>query len=94
MAETVVHHLKEQGRWQEAAEVCEAILRHSPRDAMALSNLGAACANLVRIEFIERYRSPFLIPPPLRPRLALLGEKNRAASVAARALGWEPVRCG
>jgi regulator of sirC expression with transglutaminase-like and TPR domain len=92
MAEPVVHHLKQQGRWNEAADVCGVILRHSPRDAFALGNLGAACGNILRSEFLEKYRSVFLIPLPLRARYSLLLQKNHAAYARAEALGWEPIQ--
>ncbi|MDP8994038.1 MAG: transglutaminase-like domain-containing protein [Pseudomonadota bacterium] len=92
MAETVVHQLKSERRWEEAAAVCEAMLRHSPRDAFALANLGASCLNILRAEFVDKYRSVFLIPLPLRPRYALLQQKKDAAFTTAERLGWTPVQ--
>jgi regulator of sirC expression with transglutaminase-like and TPR domain len=92
MAEPVVHHLKEQRRWAEAAAVCEVVLRHSPRDAFALCNLGAACGNVLRREFLDKYRNVFLIPLHLRARYSLLLQKNHAAFARVEALGWEPIQ--
>lgn len=92
MAETVVHHLKEKRRWEEVVAVCEVVLRHSPRDIIALTNLGTACANILRAEFLDKYRSVFLIPVPLRARYSLLLHKNHEAFAKAEALGWEPIQ--
>ena len=91
MAHTVVEHLVSQARYAEAIAVTEVILQHNPRDGIAWANQGNAYFKLIRAYFLDRYRSQFLIPQPLRPRyLALLG-RNRAAFAAAFSLGWEPV---
>lgn len=91
MAHTVVEHLVSQARYAEAIAVTEVILQHNPRDGIAWANQGNAYFKLIRADFLDRYRSQFLIPQPLRPRyLALLG-RNRAAFAAAFSLGWEPV---
>jgi regulator of sirC expression with transglutaminase-like and TPR domain len=90
MASTIVDFLISEGRLAEAIEVGEVILRHYPRDGYTMVKLGSAYGELLRIEFVERFPNPALIPPPLRPRLLMLGRANRAAFQAAEALGWAP----
>lgn len=92
MASTVVDFLMSEGRNQEAVEAAEVILQHYPRDGYTLVKLGTAYAELMRIEFIERFPTPALIPPPLRLRYMMLAQRNQASFQAAEALGWEPPR--
>ena len=91
MASTVLEHLIGGRRWAEAIAAGEAVLEHSPNDAYVLVKLGTAYGGLLQAEFLDRYPSPFLIPPLLRPRYAMLAQRNRAAFEAAEALGWEEV---
>ena len=58
MANTVVEFLIGEGRFQEAADVAEVILRDYPRDGYAMVRLGSAYGELMRIEFLERFRRP------------------------------------
>jgi regulator of sirC expression with transglutaminase-like and TPR domain len=89
MASTDVDFLMGEGRYQEAIEVAQVILQHAPRDGYTLVKLGSAYGELLRIEFLERFAAPALIPTDLRPRFALLAQRNRRAFEAAEALGWE-----
>lgn len=91
MATTVVEHLVLEGRFDAAAGVSGAILRHAPRDAYTMVRHGSACAELIRTEFTEKYPARALIPPALRARYVLLCQRNRSMLEAAEALGWEPV---
>ena len=91
MATTVLEHLVEQRRYGEALGVSEAILEHAPRDAYTMVKQGSVCAELIRSEFTGKYRTPALVPPPLRARYLMLVERNRSTFEAAEALGWEPV---
>ena len=90
MASTVVEFLMTEGRFQEAIEVADVILQHYPRDGFTMVKLGTAYAELLRVEFIERFATPTLIPPDLRQRYILLAQQNQLAFQAAEALGWEP----
>jgi regulator of sirC expression with transglutaminase-like and TPR domain len=90
MATTVVEHLLRQKEYAEAIRVSEVVLEHFPRDVYALVKQGTAYAHLLEVEFYEKYRSPTLIPAALRPRYAMLCEKNEVLFAAAEALGWEP----
>jgi regulator of sirC expression with transglutaminase-like and TPR domain len=90
MATTVLEHLGDEGRYEQAIAVADIILRHNPRDAYSMVKQGTACAALMRQE-LERYGSVFLIPPLRRARYLDLARRNRAAFEAAEALGWEPV---
>lgn len=92
MASNVVEFLIEERRFQEAIEVAQLILRHHPRDGYAMVKLGTAYAELMRVEYAERFSTPSMIPPALRSRYAWLAEGNRRAFQAAEALGWEPSR--
>lgn len=91
MASTVIEHLAERRRFADAIAASEIVLRHNPFDGMAWAKLGNAYCALVRIEFLDRYGSPFLIPLHLRPRYTSFLHCNRAAFAAAKKLGWEPV---
>jgi len=90
MAATVVEFLIEAGRNQQAVEVCDVILRHSPRDGYTMAKRGAVFAMMMRTEFIDRYPTPDAIPEPLRQRYFMLAAQNRSSFEAAEALGWEP----
>jgi len=91
MATTVIEHLNDQRRYEEAIAVCEIILRHSPRCGHTLVNLGNACWKILRVEYLGRYQSEHLIPLALKGRFQSLVGKNRAAFAAAEDLGWEPM---
>ena len=91
MATTVLEHLIEQRQFGEALGVSEVILEHAPRDAYTMVKQGSVCAELIRVEFTDKYRTPALIPPQLRARYLTLMQRNRAMFEAAEALGWEPV---
>jgi regulator of sirC expression with transglutaminase-like and TPR domain len=90
MVTTVMEDLKIKRRHREVAAVCEIILGHNARCGMTLANLGAAYGRIIMAEFLERYRSTFLIPLPLRAQYLLLLQRSDAAFAAAEALGWEP----
>jgi regulator of sirC expression with transglutaminase-like and TPR domain len=92
MASTVVDFLIGERRFEEAADVAEVILRHYPRDGYTLVKLGTAYAELLRVEFLERFPTPALIPSALRPRYLMLAQRNRLIFQTAEALGWEPPR--
>jgi hypothetical protein len=89
MATTVVESLMDAGRNQEAVEVCDVILQHSPRDGFTMVKKGTAVARIMQAEFIDLYPSPAAIPQPLRPRYRMLAEQNRQSFEAAGALGWK-----
>jgi regulator of sirC expression with transglutaminase-like and TPR domain len=91
IALTIVEHLTAERRYQEALEAASLIAAHAPLNAFALAHQGQACFHLIRTQFLQPYRSEFLIPLPLRPRYATLLHRNRQAFAAAEALGWEPV---
>lgn len=91
LATTVLEHLIERRRLNEALGVAEAILRHAPRDAYTMVKAGTICGSLIQTEFKDRYPDPAFIPTPLIARCAMLAERNRAMFAAAEALGWEAV---
>lgn len=90
MATTLLQHLIEGGRFEEAIGLSEVILRHNPRDGLTLANQGNIFCRMIEAEFLGKYRSAFLIPIELRPRYLRLLQHNHAAFAAARRLGWEP----
>ena len=92
MASTVVDFLMIEGRFQDAIDIAEVILQHYSRDGYTLVKLGTVYAELMRIEFVERFPTPALIPSPLRQRYMLLAQRNQVLFQAAEALGWEPPR--
>jgi regulator of sirC expression with transglutaminase-like and TPR domain len=89
MAASVLDHLMAEHRFQEAADVADAILAVSPRDSYAMVKKGSALGEMIRAEFLDRYPVPALIPPALRPRHAMLAAANEKAFRDAAALGWE-----
>jgi hypothetical protein len=91
IALTLVEHLMAERRYEEALEAASLIAAHAPLNALAFAHQGQACFHLLRTQFLDPYRSEFLIPLPLRPRYATLLHRNRQAFAAAEALGWEPV---
>jgi len=92
MAASVLDFLMAERRFQEAADVADAILAASPRDAYAMVKKGSAVGELMKAEFVDKYPSPALIPPALRSRYALLVAANEQAFRDAEALGWESAK--
>jgi hypothetical protein len=90
----VVDFLMIEGRFQEAIEVAEVILQPYSRDGYTTVKLGTAYAELMRVEFLERFPTLATIPPALRQRYMMLAQQNQLAFEAAEALGWEPPRQG
>jgi regulator of sirC expression with transglutaminase-like and TPR domain len=90
MAASVLDFLMDERRYQEAADVADAMLAVNPRDAYALVKKGSAMGGMLQAEFDGRYPVPALIPPALRPRYAMLAAANEKAFRDAEALGWEP----
>jgi regulator of sirC expression with transglutaminase-like and TPR domain len=89
MATSVMDHLIEQRRYQEASDVADAILAVNPRDAYAMVKKGEATGRLIQTEFVEKYPEPALIPLALRARFAMLSAANAKTFRDAEALGWE-----
>jgi regulator of sirC expression with transglutaminase-like and TPR domain len=92
MAASVLDFLMAERRYQEAADVADAMLSVNPRDAYALVKKGSAMGGILKAEFEDRYPVPALIPPALRPRYAMLAAANDKAFRVAEALGWEPAK--
>jgi regulator of sirC expression with transglutaminase-like and TPR domain len=92
MAVSVLDFLMAERRYQEAADVADAMLAVNPRDAYALVKKGSAMAEMMKAEFQDKYPVPALIPPALRSRYATLAAANDKAFRDAEALGWEPTR--
>jgi regulator of sirC expression with transglutaminase-like and TPR domain len=90
MATTVVEHLMEQARYQDAIDVADAILANSPRDAQTMVMRGSAFARLMDEEFHRPYPTPDLVPPHLHGRYRALDSANQQAFAQAEALGWTP----
>lgn len=91
MATTVMEHLMDQERYQDAIEIADVILAHSPLDAQTMVRRGSAFARLLDEEFYKPYPSADLVPPQLRGRYQQLENANRQAFAQAEALGWTPV---
>lgn len=92
MASTIVDFLMGEGRFQEAIDVAEIILRHYPHDGYTLVKLGSAYGELMRIEFLERFPPPAPVPAALQQRFLFLAQQNQHTFEAAETLGWEPPR--
>lgn len=92
MAASVLDFLMAERRYQEAADVADAMLAVNPRDSYALVKKGSAMGGMMQAEFHDKYPVPALIPPALRPRYAMLAAANEKAFRDAEALGWEPAK--
>lgn len=90
LATTLLEHLMEQRRFDEALAVSKIILRHAPRDGYTMVKQGSVYAKMIEAEFTRKYRVPALIPTLLRSRYLTLMHLNRAPFQAAEALGWDP----
>jgi len=92
MAATVVAWLINGGRYEDAIEVADVLLRHDPLNGHVMAKRGDAYGQLLRTEFIERYPNPAAIPAELRPRYAMLGTRNAQDFERAESLGWTAAR--
>ena len=91
MATIVMDDLFGQQRFGETIEVADAILSVNPREAYVMARKASAFAALMKVEFVDKYANPALIPPTSRSRYGYLAYQNRKAFADAEALGWEPV---
>ena len=94
LATTVLEYLERERRYQEVVDVADMILRANPRDALTMVKRGTAFANIMRVEFVNRFPSPASIPPSLQSRYRMLADLNRRAFEDAERLGWEPSEQG
>ncbi len=90
MATTVLEHLIEVGKNEEALAVADLILRANPLDGYTMVKKGSAIAQVIKAEFADKYPTPDQIPPNLRSRYVSLIAANKSAFAEAEALGWEP----
>jgi regulator of sirC expression with transglutaminase-like and TPR domain len=90
MATTVMEHLLDQGRYQDAIDVADVILAHSPRDGETMVKRGSAFGRLMEEEFYKPYPTPDTVPPHLHGRYRQLESANQQAFAQAEALGWTP----
>lgn len=91
MAMTVVEYLMGQQRRQEAIAVAQLLARNDPTDAFSLAHQGQAHFEILKHEFLDKYRSALLIPPQFRAQYLLLLQRNHAAFNTAKELGWESI---
>jgi regulator of sirC expression with transglutaminase-like and TPR domain len=88
MASTVVEHLFDRGRFEEAIQVGETILFYAPRDVHTMVTLGTACSHLLQIGFKDKYPTPDRAPREAQARALVLARRNEALFAEAEALGW------
>jgi regulator of sirC expression with transglutaminase-like and TPR domain len=89
MATSVMDFLLTERRYQEAADVADAIVAVNSRDVYAMVKKGTAISGLMETEYFVLYPNPASIPPKLRARYAALAAANERAFRDAEALGWE-----
>jgi regulator of sirC expression with transglutaminase-like and TPR domain len=92
MASTVVEFLIDNGRYQDAMNVADVVLKYNRRDALTMVHKGSAAAHLIRTGYEEKYPKENNIPIPARARYYELVETNKKMFAAAEALGWTPVQ--
>lgn len=90
MATTVLDYLASVGKNEEAIKVADVILAANPKDGYTMVRKGSVIAAMMQAEFIDKYPSPALIPPDLRPRYLALATANKKLFEEAENLGWEP----
>ena len=90
MAFTNAWELAARRQWADAAELCDLVLRISPRTAWALVAGGSAHGQMFNEEFADRFANPLSIPQHLHTRRLMLMERNNSLFTAAEHLGWEP----
>jgi regulator of sirC expression with transglutaminase-like and TPR domain len=88
MATTVAEYFYGQRRFQDAIDVCAAILAASPHDAATMVLEASSHGGLIHDEFEQRFPTPALIPPNLRARYSVLEAANERLFAQAEALGW------
>ena len=88
MATTVMDHLLETGRYDDAIAVADALLEAYPAHAYALVKKGTAYHRLLRDNFIQKYSNERDIPADLLPSAIALQRANLEAFAKAEALGW------
>jgi regulator of sirC expression with transglutaminase-like and TPR domain len=90
MATTVMDWLLDNGRYQDAIDVANAILEYFPRDGYAMVKRGHAYGELLRIECVERFPSRAVVPAPIKMRCDNLAVHNAQDFAQAEAMGWQP----
>lgn len=88
LATTVAEYFYAQRRFQEAIDVCAAIVEASPNDAATMVLEASCYAGLIHDEFEQPFPTPDLIPPGMRPRFEMLSRMNEGLFTQAEALGW------
>lgn len=79
-----------EGRFGEAIEVADVILKYFPKDVYTILKRGHAHGDLLKTEFLSKYPVAATIPRSLRPRYHLLASENAKAFDKAEKLGWLP----
>ena len=90
MATVLVEYYIDTGKYQEAIQLAEILLKHYPNDAYLYTKIGTAYYHLLDLNFYQRFPTPKQIP---RQQLGLYqhwSEQNRLAFAKAEALGWQP----
>lgn len=90
IAGTLLEHWMQEARYRDAILLCDALLRHDPRDVYVMVKQGTCWSYLTQAEF-GSYAAPFLISPPLQLRYRAMMQRNEACFAAAEARGWTPV---
>lgn len=90
MASTVTEWLMSEGRYQEAIDVADIVLKNFPKDVHALLTRASAHGEILKAEFDGKYPSPSAIPPPLRLRHDMLAAGNMGGFAKAESWGWTP----
>ena len=88
MANKVVETLIDQGAYEKAVELSDAILKINPRESHAMLKRGSAIGHMIWVEFTDRVPHLALIPPVLQPRYKWLISENARMFAQAEALGW------
>ncbi len=90
MAMTVMEWSLISGRHQDAIDIADVILEHSPRDGYTMVKRGHAYGELLRIECVERFPSRAAMPVPIQARCDHLAANNARDFGRAEAMGWQP----
>jgi regulator of sirC expression with transglutaminase-like and TPR domain len=88
VASLVAERYLNAGRYEDAIIAVNALMRHSPRSVYLMLLKGAAYAQILRRDIIEKYKHMSDITPEVRAYAETLHAENLAAFAQAEALGW------
>ena len=88
IASTLMEFYRQQGEYERSIALANLVLEYYPKDVTAMLNQSAAYRDLMKLEFVGKFRSPADIPLAFRMRYLYLGRNMDLWREKAEALGW------